>query len=167
MLTKKICKKEEFSEKQLQRFYNKISAPNENGCELWTGCTTKKSHRGQVRVNGKIYHVYRLRWELEQGPIPKGMFVCHKCDTPNCVTISHLFLGTPADNSKDAVLKGRQKPSHVVGEAHGKSRWKNEEVLKMRELYSQGYSQNSIAKIFNTKQSIIRLIVKRITWRHI
>lgn len=50
---------------------------------------------------------HRHAWELAYGPIPKGMVICHTCDNTRCVNISHLFMGTQADNMRDMREKGR------------------------------------------------------------
>lgn len=41
------------------------------------------------------------------GAIPKGMFVCHRCDNTGCVRLEHLFLGTRSDNMVDMYNKRR------------------------------------------------------------
>jgi hypothetical protein len=43
------------------------------------------------------------------GPRPGKALVCHRCDVPKCVAHDHLFWGTPRDNNRDCVLKGRKR----------------------------------------------------------
>lgn len=57
--------------------------------------------------------VHRYSYTMNVGPIAKGLFVCHKCDTPLCVRPDHLFLGSQQENLDDMARKGRryQKPT--------------------------------------------------------
>lgn len=50
---------------------------------------------------------HRVVWEHHNGPIPPGLLVMHTCDNPPCVDLTHLRLGTHAENSQDMVNKGR------------------------------------------------------------
>ena len=72
-------------------------------CWLWA---KSKGNGGYGRIlNGKQAH--RIIYEALVGEIPKGMFVCHSCDTPPCINPEHLFLGTAKDNTADMLIKGR------------------------------------------------------------
>lgn len=78
-----------------------------NGCLEWQGSRIKGDGHGNIYVSGKATLAHRLAWELENGPIPDGMLVCHRCDNPPCCDVTHLFLGTYADNARDMVAKRR------------------------------------------------------------
>lgn len=77
-----------------------------NGCLEWIGAIGAAGY-GMTTYFGKRASVHRLAWELQNGPIPPGMVVCHTCDNRKCVAIEHLFIGTQSDNIRDAWSKGR------------------------------------------------------------
>lgn len=88
---------------------NYIPVP-EAGCWLWTGPWCDSGY-GRVARHGKeITRAHRMFYTVHKGEIPKGLFVCHKCDTPACVNPDHLFLGTARDNVQDMIRKGRNRP---------------------------------------------------------
>ncbi len=64
--------------------------------------------RGQVHIRYKNQYAHRVAYELATGPIPEGMVVCHRCDTPACINPDHLFVGTQQDNIADMHRKGRR-----------------------------------------------------------
>ena len=68
----------------------------------------------------KTGYSHRYAWEAYRGPIPVEMHVLHKCDTPACVNIEHLFLGTQLDNIRDMDAKGRRGDSRNFGPANGR-----------------------------------------------
>lgn len=81
---------------------------SDTGCWEWIGSIGIVNGYGQLNLGkGKMANAHRFSYELYIGDIPKGMFVCHKCDNRKCCSPFHLFLGTNEDNMKDASSKGR------------------------------------------------------------
>jgi hypothetical protein len=75
--------------------------------ECWTWTSGKLKGYGLFTFAGGSRRAHRIAWEMENGPIPAGLHVLHVCDNPSCVRVSHLRLGTHADNMRDAAEKGR------------------------------------------------------------
>ena len=142
---------------------DKVREEPNTGCWLWTGCIDSDGY-GHCFIPGKKRRLaHRMSWILRFGPIPDGLFVCHKCDVRDCVNPDHLFLGTPAENMADMIRKGRSRR----GEANPGSKLTILQVQQIKSLLSQGKSLSEIAKQFQvTKQNIQRIKYGRI-WRHV
>ena len=107
---------------------------------------------------------HRLAFTLEHGPIPAGMRVLHECDNPPCTNPRHLFLGTRADNVRDAAEKGRM----ARGERHHRTNLTDTDIRCIRELYATGRKlQREIGEEYGLTQGAISQIVHRQTWYHV
>lgn len=92
----------------LARIREKV-AFSPTGCWLWQGAKNTKGYPC-LRIGGRAGRtvtVHRLMAEAQYGPIPSGMLACHHCDTPACVNPAHLYIGSPSDNMRDKIERGR------------------------------------------------------------
>lgn len=143
-----------------ERFWERVEISED--CWNWTAGTNSNGY-GKLWLNGKLIQAHRFAYSLVHGVIPEGMLICHRCDNPLCVRISHLFLGTQLDNIRDAVAKGRK----AKGERHGMSKLVENDVYEIRRLASLGVKQHLLAKMWQVHFSNISNIISRRNWRHI
>lgn len=91
----------QLTEKDEQRFWNKVALPNEQGCMEWTA-GLKSNGYGQFgvgrRATARKLYPHRVSYELLVGPIPKELEVDHLCKNRRCVQPDHLELVTHAEN---------------------------------------------------------------------
>ena len=124
-------------------------------CWLWIGANNGRGY-GIATISQQKIYMHRLSWELFNGPIPKGMCVCHHCDTPNCLNPKHLFLGTCSDNRMDCLSKGRWPGHRFQGERSPLAKLKNKDAAAIRVAYMTGLlSQRAIAKTYGVSQATI------------
>lgn len=132
---------------------------NEKGC--WISPITGSRGYGQVSFRGmKNKLAHRVSYDTFIGPINKGMFVCHKCDTPACYNPEHLFLGTPKDNVHDGIKKGRIKHIGAKGSDCKFTNLTDEQIEEMRSLRNEGFSLERLSKIFRCQKEYISKITR-------
>lgn len=137
-----------------------IPEPN-SGCLLWTGGQSQRGY-GAYLTKKKWTLAHRASWEFHRGPIPAGLFVCHKCDVRLCVNPDHLFLGTGADNVADMDAKGRR--ANRKGEASPVAKLTNRDVLAIR---VDTRSSRVIAAEYGVSKTAILDVKTRRNWGHI
>jgi hypothetical protein len=135
------------------------SVPDPSGCRLWTGWRLPQGY-GEIQVRGRHKLAHRVAWELEHGPIPDGMCVCHRCDTPACINVAHLFIGTSADNTADKVAKGR----HLHGEAVRRKLTK-QDALAILDALRAGESVAGTARRWGVGNTTVKSIADGSLWR--
>ena len=142
-----------------QRFDEKwVGEPN-SGCWLWDAAVHRKGYGAFQSGNGLV-SAHRFSWERVNGPLPVGVHVLHKCDVSACVNPDHLFIGSNADNVKDAIKKGRT----AKGEKNGQSKLTVSDVLAIR---ASGESRKEIASKYGICTDNVSAIKRRISWKDV
>lgn len=150
----------------VNRFHAGYTVDHQTGCWLWFKARSDKGY-GSISVGSRKEAggrrerpAHRVSWELVNGPIKDGLFVCHKCDRKACVNPEHLFLGTAQANSADMTSKGRS----AHGTRHPLAKLSDAAVIQIR---SGAYSRKELAIRFGVNRSTIDRVCLGQSWRHI
>lgn len=157
------------------RWYMPGAPPQEGVPWLWRGPVDGKGY-GAIPFEGRSIFAHRVAYELFIGPIPEGMLVRHKNDTPLDVNPHNLEPGTRIDNVRDRVERGRsysglqsqeRRAKQARGSRHPLAKLTEEHIPLIRAAYRRGETQTSIAQQFGTSQVAISMIVRGKTWTHV
>jgi len=160
-----------------RRFWGKVS--KSDGCWTWVGSVNRYGY-GDFRLKRTHALAHRVSFAMAYGPVPNGLFVCHRCDNPLCVNPVHLFAATHQDNMNDMVAKGRGRgpspennwmktqPERVTrGEGRSNSKLTDAAVRKIRLQVASGTAYAVLAQEFSVTINAISCVVLRKTWRHV
>jgi len=142
------------------RLLNGLVKDLSRGCWLWTRCVGRSGY-GHMGVDGRTEGTHRVSWALFCGPIPDGLWVLHECDVPLCCNPTHLFLGTVADNNRDASRKGRS----AAGERNGAAKLSAADVEAIRAAYRPGMGYKVLAAQYGVSLTQVAHIVTNKHWR--
>jgi len=121
----------------MERFMLKVNKTE--SCWHWIGSKNISTGYGAMHVRGKLLKAHRVSYELFNGKIPEGLYVCHKCDVPSCVNPEHLFVGSALDNTRDKMKKGRYRNGsdtvpHELWSEIRKNQWASYSDEKRKEI---------------------------------
>lgn len=149
-----------------ERFWSKVNKTET--CWLWTAGVNNKGY-GRFRYFsdaerhglGCDLYAHRVAWLLTNGPIPDGMEVLHRCDTPRCVSPDHLFLGTQADNMRDASRKNR---FCRIGRPARLQKLTPEIVRAIR---AETHTDRHVAGLYGISYGFVNRIRRRLSYKHV
>jgi hypothetical protein len=134
-------------------------------CWIWegpVGSSPRKGHQhGTISYDGQSVQVHRLMFHNFIAEVPiyerkaDGLQVNHKCTHENngrCINPWHMYLGTPKENTKDAIDAGT-KGECKKGQQNHNSVLSDEQIKEIMKLKDSGRSQYDIAEEFKINQS--------------
>ena len=149
------------SEKVLSSFYRMTKKDVEENCWLWSGKKNRWGY-GKQKIGGKEYIASRLSWYIHNGKDPKSLEVCHRCNNPSCVNPKHLYLGTHAENLRDAGIDGLMPR----GSKNPGSKLTEDQVDELKRLSKSGMSSRKLSLLFPITPRSIRRIVSGARWKY-
>lgn len=151
-----------------ERLKSMIEVNPITGCWEWQG--SKNLGYGHTIIGSrkdgtrKSIPAHRLAYMIWKGEIPKGYFICHKCDNPACINPNHLFAGTRQDNVDDRERKGRNVIK--TGEEQPRAKLSKKKVKDARWEYAfTRVSCRAIARKYGVSSTAMRNAIIGKTWK--
>lgn len=153
----------------MERFWAKTKpAADGSGCILWTACKLPKGY-GRFGDNYKCVLSHRWIYEQTHGVnLGRLDFVLHSCDTPSCVNVKHLRVGTGKENTADMDARGRRVARGAIGVANTKAKLTDEIVLQLRARHARGgVTYQQLADEYGMSDAGMHAAISGKNWRHL
>lgn len=154
------------------RFWPKVD-PNgpliiETPCWVWAGYICTETGYGKLANRpGAPIGAHVAGYRIQVGPVPDGLLVRHRCDNRACVRGDHLVVGTQSDNMRDAVDRGRQRPSGCRGERIGNALLTDAAVARIKARLAGGEKGRHLAREYGVSEAVISSVKTQRAWRHV
>ena len=135
--------------------------PELGNCWEWMGAYTSK-YGSFTNGLGNRTRAHKASWLINNGNIPDGLWVLHKCDNPKCVRPEHLFIGTAKENTEDMNKKARG--SYGENRPASKLTWNDVDEIRLK--HSNGQAIRSLAREYNVSQRAMQAVVRKENWKY-
>jgi hypothetical protein len=130
-------------------------------CWEWVGAKDRQGY-GKVQFGRSSHLAHRVSHAWRHGIPLEELNTCvlHRCDNPCCVNPDHLFTGSRADNSNDAMMKGRV----LRGEQATRAKLTEDDVRAIR---ASRESALALSRRYPVSDRMIGKIRNRESWTHV
>ncbi len=154
----------------LDRYWAKVDVRGKDECWEWKraryhddyGCLGIRVGTWRTTMRASAFSLI-----LATGEDANGRFALHTCDNPPCCNPAHLYWGDQTRNIADMDRRGRRVRVGSPGERHPNHKLTQADVLRIREDWAQGATQQSLATRFGISQVNVSYIVRRKSWAHV
>lgn len=149
----------------VDRFWKHVNKRSEGECWEWTADLSRSGY-GSVWDSDKNKNAsaHRYSYEIHYGEIPSGLHVMHSCNNKKCVNPHHLSLGTPLQNTRDAISSGLRKvAARKFGEENPKSKLTLEQARYIKAHPEMMLTE--LAAMFGLSPNCIRGVRIGRTWK--
>ncbi len=123
------------------------------GCHEWRWGKMKTGHG--LLSYGKEELAHRVAWIIQNGPIPKGYQINHRCNNAPCINTEHLYLGDQLANMRDIAKAGYSRRRRLT----------LEQAKAIRAKYEPGkITYKKLANEYNVDVGTIMYIIKNETY---
>ena len=93
--------------------------------------------------------MHRLFYFLYNNSINPNLILLHSCDTPLCVNPAHLSEGTPMDNKRDSIQKGRHYHPNL------------QQLPLIKEAFAECKNYNKVARDFGLNSGTVWSLLQK------
>jgi hypothetical protein len=142
-----------------ERYWAKVRKESENGCWVWTACTTSAGY-GVFSVRRRQVLARRFGYELVNPPLAEGYRLRAICENVLCVNPAHMLT--------ELICRDRVGHDYVQGSAFNREAVTEYDVLEIRERYVEhGARICDLARTFGISEPNVLNILKGKSWKHI
>ena len=96
-----------------------------DSCWMWPGNTDRDGY-GVIKHEKRMKRAHRLSYEMHVGPIPDGMVIDHRCNTPGCWNPQHLDAVSNQENlqKRRAISKSNKSGYRGVYASNTPGKWR-------------------------------------------
>lgn len=96
-----------------KRFWANVDRRGQDDCWPWLAGTVEGY--GRIRFRGEALGAHVVAFRIQHGAVPDGKMVLHDCGNRLCCNHAHLYAGTYADNTNDAIRHGTYRTVFTPG----------------------------------------------------
>jgi hypothetical protein len=141
---------------KVTEFWSNVTVGKSDECWPWTGYLEKDGY-GQFYFEGRMRPAHELAVTFTTGERrAPGLDTCHSCNNPPCCNPADLRFDTRKGNVADMLAAGTHY-AHV-------GKLDRDAVQLIRERYSAGAKQATLAADYGVTNGLISQIVRGLRW---